>query len=144
MQTEKIRRHVGETNEEERAAKRRRKRKKQAQRTAFEVPRLLQTTKASKQQENEQQRNPLLLNPRDPVSPTATCIYRHETHPRSLDTLARACPSSRPWWLGSMDGTLRPGLLYAYWAAPETLKGKKLWKKPQRGGGEKFGDTTVL
>jgi hypothetical protein len=24
------------------------------------------------------------------------------------------------------------------------LKGKKLWKKPQRGGGEKFGDTTVL
>jgi hypothetical protein len=83
------------------------------------VPRLLQMMKASKQQENEQQRNPLLLNPRDPVSPTATCIYHHETHPRSLDTLARACPSSHPWWLGSMDDTLQPGLLYAYWAAPD-------------------------
>jgi hypothetical protein len=41
--------------------------KKQAWRTAFEMPRLLQMAKMSKQQENEQQRNLLLLNPWDPV-----------------------------------------------------------------------------
>jgi hypothetical protein len=37
--------------------------KKKTQRTAFEMPRLLQMAKMSKQQENEQQRNLLLLNP---------------------------------------------------------------------------------
>jgi hypothetical protein len=39
------------------------KRKKQARRTAFEMPGLLQTAKTSKQQENEQLSDLLLLNP---------------------------------------------------------------------------------
>jgi hypothetical protein len=38
----------------------------------------------------------------------------HETHPRSLDTLARVCPSSRPWWLGSTDDTLHVSIRSCY------------------------------
>jgi hypothetical protein len=68
--------------------------KKQAHGTAFEVPGLLQTTKTSKQQENEQQRNLLLLIPETRTRQLPRAL-RHETHPCSLGTLARACPSSR-------------------------------------------------
>jgi hypothetical protein len=48
--------------------------KKTSTKNSIRGAKLLQTTKASKQQENEQQRNPLLLNPEDPVSPTAMCV----------------------------------------------------------------------
>jgi hypothetical protein len=58
------------------------KKEEKAQRTTFEEPTMLQTTKVSKQQENEQQRDLLVLIPRNPVSPTtATCIQSRNPPP---------------------------------------------------------------